>query len=50
MTRKSLFPAYIQIKMTERDKEILEAAALKKSTTASELVRAFIRSLEEEIK
>lgn len=46
MARKSLFPAYLQVKMTIKDKEILEAAALERSTTAAELIRNFIRTLD----
>jgi len=46
MPRKSLYTAYLQVKMTERDKEILEASALERSITAAELLRQFIRTLD----
>lgn len=50
MPKKSLFPAYLQVKMTLKDKEILEREAELRSTTAAELIRGFIRSLDSSIK
>lgn len=44
--RKKLYPAYIQIRMTEKDKELLESEADKRSITAADLVRMLIRSLD----
>jgi len=50
MVKKRLYSSYIQIKMTERDRELLETEAERKSTTASDIIRQFIRTLETEDK
>ena len=44
--RKKLYPAYIQVKMTEKDKELLESEADRRSITSDDLVRMLIRSLD----
>ena len=43
---KKRFNSYFQLVLTERDKQILEEAAERRQTTASELIRQFIRTLD----
>lgn len=50
MPRETLFPAYIKVLMTYKDKEILDRESKLRSTTAAELIRGFIRSLDSSVK
>lgn len=47
MTTRLRFPCYIQVRMTLKDKELLERKAQEKEMTTSELIRMLIRNLDE---
>lgn len=44
------FPCYIQVKMTAKDKELIEAEAKRRESTTSEIIREFIRTLDKDNK
>ena len=47
MGKKAKFTCFLQIKVTPKDKELLERKAEEKSMTISEVIRMLIRTLDE---